>query len=201
MSIRFVIGRAGTGKTYHCVEAVRNGLRQDPIDGPRLVLLVPEQAGLQMERAILRPADIPAAHRAEVLSFRRLACKILDTAGTPSRTALSEPARAMVLRYLLHQHAGELRYYRRLERLGGFVGELSRAIAEFMAEAVSPEMLEHAVLTTGEAVLQEAKLHDLRLIYESYLAYLGDDRLDPTQYLQLARVDGFGLIVVISLAY
>ncbi|MCH9033209.1 MAG: PD-(D/E)XK nuclease family protein [Planctomycetes bacterium] len=187
MSIRFVIGRAGTGKTHHCVEAVRNGLRQDPIDGPRLVLLVPEQAGLQMERAILKPADIPAAHRAEVLSFRRLACKILDTTGTPSRTALSEPARAMVLRYLLHQHAGELRYYRRLERLGGFVEELSRAVAEFMAEAVPPEMLGHAGPTTGEAASHEAKLHDLRLIYAAYLAYLGTDRLDPTQYLQLAR--------------
>ena len=97
MSVRFVIGRAGTGKTHYCVEAVRNGLRQDPIDGPRLILLVPEQAGLQMERAILEPPDIPAAHRAECLSFRRLACKVLETTGMPSRFVLSEPARAMIV--------------------------------------------------------------------------------------------------------
>ena len=108
MAVRFIIGRAGSGKTRFCLDAVRDHLRQDSIDGPRLLLLVPEQASLQMERAILSadaaPSsanDLLAAHRAEVFSFRRLAFRVLESIGGPVRHALTEPARAMVVRHLL----------------------------------------------------------------------------------------------------
>ncbi len=188
MAVRFVIGRAGCGKTYHCLEAVRARLRRDPIDGPRLILLVPEQAALQMERAIIEPEDIGTAHRAEVLSFRRLAQRVLDYVGGPVRRALSEPARAMVLRHLIRQRADRLEYYRRVERLGGFVDRLAATITELIQEAVDPDDL---TAVGGSAAgldpAQRAKLHDVREIYAAYLEYLGADRLDPSQQLQIAR--------------
>ena len=53
MSVRFVLGRAGTGKTAHCINTIRRLLADSPVDGPRLILLVPEQASFQMERALL----------------------------------------------------------------------------------------------------------------------------------------------------
>jgi len=187
MAVRFVIGRAGTGKTFHCVEAVRNGLREDPIHGAQLILLVPEQAALQMERAILEPDDIPAAHRAAALSFRRLAFKVLETAGSPVRTAISEPARAMVLRYLLHRHAGDLHYYRRAARFGGFIDGLSAVIAELIQEGVTPDSMDHVISPGAARSSQAAKLHDVQLIYAAYLDYLGEDRADPTQTLEIAR--------------
>ena len=112
MGIRFVIGRAGTGKTHHCLEAIRQRVRSDPIDGPTLILLVPEQAALQMERAILAPADITVVHRVEVLSFRRLAFRVLDHVAAPPRKALSEAARAMLLGSIVDRMAPTLRYYR-----------------------------------------------------------------------------------------
>ncbi|MCH7808788.1 MAG: hypothetical protein IIB60_06135, partial [Planctomycetes bacterium] len=108
MAIRFILGRAGSGKTHHCLTAVREQLRHDPIDGPRLILLVPEQAALQMERAVLDSKDITAAHRVEVLSFRRLAFRVLASVGSSARRALSEPARAMVLRHLVAKRSDQL---------------------------------------------------------------------------------------------
>ncbi len=223
MAVRFVIGRAGSGKTHHCLESIREHLRSDPVDGPRLILLVPEQASLQMERAIVRPTDEPdsagdisSAHRAEVLSFRRLAYRVLDAVGDPSRRALTEPARAMVVRHLLAKHVGQLKYYSRAARsgaaagrLGGFVDKLSATIAELIEEAIKPDDLialgpadgvevgsvERGESTDAQPVLsepvQQAKIHDLHLIYRAYTEYLGTDRLDPSQYLQVAR-DGVG---------
>ncbi len=188
MAIRFVIGRAGTGKTHHCLEAVRARLREDPIEGPRLISLVPEQASLQIERAILQPADIPGAHRAEVLSFERLAYRVLDSVGAPPRRALSEEARAMVLRHLIRDRSKQLLYYRRAERMGGCIDRLSATIGELIQEAVDPPDLEAiAEQTEDENPAQRAKLHDLHLIYAAYLDYLGDQRLDPSQHLQAAR--------------
>jgi len=188
MAVRFVIGRAGTGKTHHCLEAIRERLRQDPLDGPRLILLVPEQAALQMERALLSPREIPAAHRAEVLSFQRLAFKVLETAGRTDRRAITETARTMILRHLLAERAGTMRYYRRLDRLGGFLERLGETITELIAEAVPPSALALGRAAVGEVEpVQAAKLHDLRQLYQAYLDYLGTDRLDPSQNLEVAR--------------
>ena len=131
MAVRFIIGRAGSGKTHHCLDAIRERLLQDAVDGPRLILLVPEQAALQMERAVQAPSGdaqpamaLAGAHRAEILSFRRLAFRVLEQAGGPVRQALTEPACAMVLRHLVAQCGRQLRYYRsgRASHIsGGFV--------------------------------------------------------------------------------
>ncbi|MBI4718790.1 MAG: PD-(D/E)XK nuclease family protein [Planctomycetes bacterium] len=189
MAVRFVLGRAGTGKTFHCLEAVRRRLREDPLGGPSLILLVPEQAGLQVERAVLDPQTIAVAHRAVVLSFRRLAYKVFETAGAPPRRALSESARVMVLRHLLRRRAGELRFYRRVDRVAGFLERLAAAVAELIEEAVSPDELVAAcgAAPADDAPAESAKLHDLHLIYTAYLEYLGNERLDPSQFLQAAR--------------
>ncbi|MGD2108570.1 MAG: PD-(D/E)XK nuclease family protein [Phycisphaerae bacterium] len=230
MTARFVIGRAGSGKTHHCLESIREQLRQDPIDGPRLILLVPEQASLQMERAILGAGrgaraepQRASAHRAEVLSFRRLAFRVLETVGAPPLQALTEPARAMVVRHLFIKHAGKLRYYQRVARSGatagrlsGFVGQFSATVAELIEEAVDPDDLMPGGIGDGASrpqtaqrgsarvspertggleqqvaadddPMRAAKLHDLRLIYQAYIDYLGTSRLDPSQYLQVAR--------------
>ncbi len=209
MAVRFIIGRAGSGKTHRCLDEIRRRLSQRPRQGPRLLCLVPEQASLQMERAILEPAEgassagssFAASHRAEVLSFRRLALRVLGAVGNSSRHALTDPARAMVIRHLLLRHRSQLRYYSRMtgqaasaRGLAGFVDRLSAALSELMDEAVAPQHLK--ALVDGDPSAsdentsdpeEQAKLHDLHLIYNAYLQYLGDEKLDPSQYLQLAR--------------
>ncbi|MCH7872893.1 MAG: exodeoxyribonuclease V subunit gamma, partial [Planctomycetes bacterium] len=74
--------------------------------------------------------------------------------------------------------------------LAGFVDRLGAAIAEFIEEAISPDDLaelgDAGPSSPGDTV-QRAKLHDLLLIYRAYLDFLGDDKLDPTQHLELAR--------------
>ncbi|MEK7757955.1 MAG: hypothetical protein AAB385_12180, partial [Planctomycetota bacterium] len=189
MAVRFILGRAGSGKTYHCLDAVRRRLNQDPINGPRLILLVPEQASQQIEGAILRsPGEVTAAHRAEVLSFQRLAHRVLESVGGPVRQALTEPAQAMVLQHLTANLTGALRYYRRLDRLGGFVSRLGATITELIQEGVTPDELAAAgFMQRQDDPIHEAKLHDIRTIYSAYIEYLGRGRLDPHQHLRIAR--------------
>jgi len=197
MSVRFVIGRAGTGKTHHCIESIRSRLRHDPVQGPRLILLVPEQAGLQMERAIIDPAGgCGGAHRADVVSFQRLAVRVLSDANATTRAALTESARAMVLRHLLAANWDKLTYYGRAARLGrktehlaGLIDRVGKSVSELIEEAVEPAELRALVDAMRPATdpAQVAKLHDLVLLYELYLDYLGEDWLDPACRLELAR--------------
>lgn len=186
MAVRFITGRAGTGKTHYCLTSIREALAQSPCDGPSLVLLVPEQASLQMERALLA-GPIYATHRAEVLSFQRLAFRVLQAAGSAERQALSSGARAMVLRTLLQDLAPNLRYYRRVDRLTGFLEQLGRSVSELIEEAVEPEELRRAASEPELDPQRAAKLADLADVYQAYLVYLGASRLDASQYLGLAR--------------
>ena len=80
MAVRFIVGRAGAGKTRTCIDQVQQHLRQSPRAGSKLILLVPDQASLQTERALLSAPDIAGAQRAEVLNFRRFAQRLLQTA-------------------------------------------------------------------------------------------------------------------------
>ncbi len=188
MAVRFIIGRAGSGKTHHCLQAIRGRLRQSRVHGPRLILLVPEQASLQMERAVIAPPEIAGAHRADVVSFRRLAKRILEYTGDGGRKAISEPARAMVLRHLAGVHESELRYFKRVDRLGGFLDKISNTISEFIQEAIAPEQIAQAATEfEAEDAVKASKMHDLALLYHAYRNFLGTSRVDPSQQLELAR--------------
>lgn len=188
MTVRFILGRAGSGKTFHCLEAIRARLREDAVAGPRLIFLVPEQAGQQMERDLLVGGGIEASHRAEVLSFERLSRRVLESAGRETPRTLSEPARAMVLRHLLLQHADRLRYYRRPERWSGAAAKLSQTLAELIQEGIEPESLSTAPPETfRDAPARAAKLADLALLYAEYRRFLQSGFLDPSQCLCVAR--------------
>jgi len=190
MSVRFVVGRAGAGKTHRCVEAVRAALRENPTEGPPLILLVPEQASFQMERAIIETPDLPGFTRCQVLSFQRLAYRIFAEIGGDPRTAdqtIGKLGRLMALRYLIRRERTALRVLDRVADRAGLVREVAAAIEELMREGIEPLVLaELAEQADADDPLTAAKLADLTRLYQAYLDYLIDDRLDPAQYLELA---------------
>lgn len=191
MSVRFVIGRAGAGKTAHCLSAIQRSLTEAPVQGAALLLLVPEQAALQAERAVIADPRLGAAHRVTVTGFRRLAKRLVSLDAGPAAQVLSTNGRAMALRYLLAGLSESLQYYRRLERRKGFVEQLARSIGELIEEAISPDGLAAAITTAASgspgADARVRKLADLHAIYTAYLSYLGESRLDPSQFLEVAR--------------
>jgi ATP-dependent helicase/nuclease subunit B len=184
MSVRFVLGRAGTGKTTHCLQQIRNRLAEDPADGHRLIFIVPEQASFQSERALLT-REVPGFHRCEVLSFQRLAYRILSDRG-PALPVLSGYGRTMVLRHLLEKHQTDLQLYTRAMHSPGLSARLAAALVELIEQNVTPEQLVSDGDPKDADPYHAAKLHDIGLIYGAYRDYLAGARLDPAQYLSQA---------------
>jgi ATP-dependent helicase/nuclease subunit B len=96
MRTRFLLGPAGSGKTFRCLAEIREELKSAP-DGLPLVLLAPKQATFQLERQLLAGADLPGYTRLQILSFERLAEFVLAEfpppagAVTAQRTGLAPP--------------------------------------------------------------------------------------------------------------
>jgi len=188
MSVRLIAGPAGSGKTHTCIKQIAEELLPSPAEGPRLVLLVPEQAALQMERALLTTGGCPALGRCEVLSFRRLARRILQETGAPGLTPLSPLGRQMVLRLLIDRNAKRLREFQSVADRPGFVAGLASTLTELLQESVTiDELIAASDAADSSNDPTAPRLHDLAMLYREYLKYLSDERVDPESVLDLAR--------------
>ena len=127
MSVEFILGRSGTGKTRCCVDAVAEALSKGE-DGHRLLLLVPEQATYQAERAVLSRGKVAGYNRLSVLSFSRLEYMLLG-----SRTAtgsLSRIGRTMIVQRILREQRGRLKLLGSSAERAGLARQIAAVIEE-----------------------------------------------------------------------
>ena len=130
-ALRFILGRAGSGKTHTCISEIADCLQEAPL-GPPLLFILPDQATFQMERAIVQALPGQGFVRLRVLSFKRLALSILAEAGGLARPALTRTGRQMLLRSLLHEYGDRLQVFGRSARQPGFVAELEAMLRELV---------------------------------------------------------------------
>ncbi|WP_028988273.1 helicase-exonuclease AddAB subunit AddB [Thermicanus aegyptius] len=187
MSLRLILGRAGSGKSEEMLEEIRKELEERPM-GPPLIYLVPEQAKFQAERALL-DSRLPGMIRAQVYSFRRLAQRLFTELGGSTRKPMSRLGVKLVLyRYLL-EHRHELVAFRQAVEQPGFGDQLEEIFLEFRRYGVSPEELKASIslldLEEKGSESLKGKLHDFSLIYKDAVAHLEGKYLDSEETLRL----------------
>jgi ATP-dependent helicase/nuclease subunit B len=189
MSLRFLLGRAGSGKTTRCLQEIRQKLFEQP-DGSPIIYLVPEQMTFQSEYALIRTPNLGGMIRAQVFSFTRLAWRVLQETGGMSRYHLSQTGVHMLLRKIIEQHKEKLVLFRRAADKNGFIEQLEEMITECKRYCITPEQLQETEkqlrhqATAAEKVLAD-KLNDVRLIYEQFERELAQQYVDSEDYLRL----------------
>ncbi|UJF35064.1 helicase-exonuclease AddAB subunit AddB [Paenibacillus hexagrammi] len=188
MSIRFVIGRAGSGKSRRCLEEMKQQLLANP-EGEPLVLLVPEQATFQAEHAIVSDPGIGGMIRAQVLSFHRLAWRVMQEEGGTARQPIDDTGKQMLLTSILHTYKHQLRVFGHASEQLGFVDRLNQLFTELKRYRVSADQLEafekSNVQAIGGSGLLTDKLHDIRLVFRVFESELSKQYLDGEDYLTL----------------
>jgi ATP-dependent helicase/nuclease subunit B len=203
---RFLLGPAGSGKTFRCLAEIRQALHQSP-EGPPLVLLAPKQATFQLERQLLdsewwgecphepkatssdgspgvSPHQIYGYTRLNIFSFERLARFVLDARGVPTPSGLlAEEGRVMVLRALLMRHEGELKLFRQSARRPGFAQQLSQLLSELQQHQFTPAKLRALSARPNLRRELQDKLHDLALLLDTYKHWLAKHELRDTNRL------------------
>lgn len=186
MSLRFIIGKAGSGKSYTCLEEIRQELRENR-EGKPIILLVPEQATFQYEYMLAATSDLKGMMRAQVLSFRRLAYRVLQEVGGAARAHIGELGKKMVLRRILEQRKGELKVFHRAAKQPGFSDSLASTLSELKLYQIRPGDLQrgiqHIADENGGTVTD--KLQDLYLLYQDLEDFLAGRFTDPDDYLNL----------------
>src|SRR5688572_16302006 len=100
MSVRFILGRARSGKTHHCATHIAQATADDPL-GPPILWLLPKQATFQAERLLTQLTG--GYLRASVLSFEQLLERILHECGGAAIPEVTPLGRQMILAHLLRK--------------------------------------------------------------------------------------------------
>lgn len=190
MSVRFLLGRAGTGKTHFCEKEISDQLRENP-DGEPLIMLVPDQMTFETEYRLATSEGIEGMTRAEVFSFGRLALNVLQQAGGVTRQKIDNVGINMLLRRIVEARKDDLKVFQRASDQQGFYELLEQMMTElkryrFSAPQWAAVMESFQLDTVGnnKTVLIE-KLHDLSLIYSDLEALLSGKYIDSEDTMQM----------------
>jgi ATP-dependent helicase/nuclease subunit B len=185
MSVQFILGRSGTGKTSFCIKGIVNALLKADDEHP-LILLVPEQASYQAERAILADKRIDGYNRLHVLSFDRL--QFLLTGKHTTGPALSRIGRQMIVHRILRDNKSNLNVLGSSANSPGLGRQMANTITEMHQYAKTPDDIDQLL---GELAKDEhnnlaaLKFADIGLILKEYLEFIEGRFIDPD--IQLTR--------------
>ena len=184
MAVEIIIGRAGTGKTFACLERIKKILTDSPLD-TEIIFLLP---AYQTYRAELELAQITGgAVNTRMCSFQRFARQILSEVGGAIVPRISEIGRRLLLRKILLNRlkADDLKFYKRAARQRGFAEKLSQELQELRTYAIDAEK----ILSNLERVEDEDlsnKLYDLATLLDDFRKSCEGKQNDESDLLEKA---------------
>ncbi|SFF00148.1 DNA helicase/exodeoxyribonuclease V, subunit B [Paenibacillus catalpae] len=182
MGLRFVLGRSGTGKTAYCLDDIRAKLQGEP-DGAPLIMLVPEQATFQTEYALLKGSELSGTIRAQALSFRRLAFRVMQETGGTALIPISDNGKHMMLFKIIHRLGKQLELFQNGAEQPGFIERLGELLTEWKRYGIDANLLKENTASIEDTSLLNRKLHDLRLVYDKLEQELSGLYIDSEDYL------------------
>lgn len=182
MSLRFIYGRSGSGKSYYCFKDIQKKLEKG--EEHALILLVPEQFSFQTEKNLIHYIGEKAMERARVLSFKRLAQVVFNEVGGIIHQHINESGKSMLIYKIMQEHAHRLKIFNKAATREGFVSTMSELITEFKRYNISPEILYGAHDGIQDQNLQW-KMEDISLIYSQFEENLHKKYIDSEDDLTL----------------
>ena len=182
MSIRFIYGRAGIGKSTWCINNIEYNIKKNYEN--KLILIVPDQYTFNTENKILKSIGETALLRTKVLSFKKLAHEVFEECGGRSKEIIKESGRNMLIHKVLNEKIESLDYFRRISREQGFYEIISDVISEFKKYNVDINSLIDTKESIHDSDLYN-KIGELSIIYQSFNEEMNEGYIDGDDELTL----------------
>ena len=140
MSLQFVFGPSGGGKSYYLYEKIIEEAKKDRTKD--FLLIVPEQFTMQTQKELVERSKNHAIMNIDVLSFERLAFRVFDELGMYQIRILEETGKNLILRRLTEEYGDSMSVLGSNLKKMGYVSEIKSLISEFMQYQITPEDIE-----------------------------------------------------------
>ncbi|MDO5134904.1 MAG: PD-(D/E)XK nuclease family protein [Eubacteriales bacterium] len=175
MSLQFIIGSSGSGKSYYGYSKLIQESRKHPERS--YYVIVPEQFTMQTQKTLVEMHPGKGILNIDVLSFQRLAYRVFQEVGGDNRKLLEDTGKSMVLQKMVQKHQKDLPYLGSQMKKPGYLDEVKSLISEFMQYDIrEPELEEMLERAEGQPLLS-MKLKDVGVLYRAFREYLEDHYL------------------------
>lgn len=202
--MKIITGRAKTGKTQYIYDQIESEIKKDT--GENLILLVPDLMTYDAEYDIIENLELEGIMNLEILSFKRLAHKIIDESGPKDNIDnIDELGKIMILKEIFDENICDLKLFKKPSSHTGLLSEFSRIIKELKQNLITVDSLEKAIKNIDNNFLKD-KLSDISLIYSKYQEKTKDkffdqediyefviSNIEESHYIKNSRIwiDGF----------
>ena len=170
MSLQFIIGGSGAGKSYYGYQHMLEEAMKHP--DWLYYVIVPEQFTMQTQKTLVEMSPGKGILNIDVLSFERLAYRVFQEVGGDNRKLLEDTGKSMVLQKMVQQHGKELPYLGSQMKKPGYLDEVKSLISEFMQYDIREDDMKEMLAQAKDQTLLYMKLRDVETIYRAFLQYL-----------------------------
>ena len=170
MSLQFIIGSSGAGKSYFAYKRIIQESLQYP--EKNYYVIVPEQFTMQTQKTLVEMHPGKGILNIDILSFERLAYRVFEETGGDNRKVLEDTGKSMVLQKMVQQHRKELAYLGSQMNKPGYLDEVKSLVSEFMQYDIREENLAEMKEKAKDQPLLEMKLKDVGILYQSFREFL-----------------------------
>lgn len=183
MSLQFIIGNSGSGKTEYLFSHIVKEAAAHP-DKDYLVL-VPEQFTMQTQRKLVDLSANKAIMNIDVLSFKRLAYRVFDELGMSWDQVLEETGKNLVLRKVAQDKKEELTVLKANMNRVGYISEVKSLLSELMQYNISSAQLLEYMEKDQIPQALKAKLSDVAVMYEGFEEFMRGKYITAEEILTL----------------
>ena len=177
MELQIIYGRAGTGKSEYCYREIEKKIKEKN----KILIITPEQFSFTAEKKLMEVIDTQAVLNAEVVTFSRMAYRVINEIGGSTVTNLSKCGKAMLIYSILNQNKQNLKF---LGKTDENVDMAETAITEFKKHGIKPEQLKEQIEKQDDIYLKN-KLQDMYTIYSNFEQQISGKYIDETDILTI----------------
>ena len=183
MSLQFIMGPSGSGKSHYLYEWVTTESLAHP--EKNYIVLVPEQFTMQTQKDLVAASPNKGILNIEVLSFNRLAHRIFEETGENDRLVLDDVGKNFVIRKVAGEQESNLSVLGGNLKRMGYISEMKSILSEFTQYNISPEALEEMITQAQQHPSLCYKLKDIQVIYDAFRNFLQEKYITGEEVLDV----------------
>ena len=179
MSLKIIYGKSGSGKSTYIFNEIADKIQNKT--SRKIYIITPEQFSFTAEKKLLESVKTSAVISAEVLTFNRMAYRVMKEIGNAKTKNLSSTGKSMLIYNILSESKKDLKF---IGKSSENVELICTQITEFKKHGITVENLKSAMDNTKSEYLK-AKIKDMLNIYEKYTDEISNDYIDENDSLTI----------------
>lgn len=181
MSLQFILGGSGRGKTYYMQHLITEEAKLFPTR--QYIFLVPEQFTMQTQKELIAMSEAKGIMNIDVQSFLRLAFRVFSETGAGNTPVLDDMDKTMILKKVLNNLEDELYYFGKNIHKKGYVQEIKSFLSELLQYGADEQVIDEMIEAAGKHPVLVRKLTDIKVIYKGFMEYLKDHYITSEEIL------------------